>query len=116
MEKATRKHASRKAAKPTAPPTAPADPRHAVIKALQADTGPLIITIAGNMVNGKVQVIDNSTSPTDVAVLMEWLDSARGYLQGKLLQAAEARGRAAAATQAPGGQPGDGPGSGAQPA
>jgi len=69
--------------------------------ALAADVGPLAITITGNLVTGKVQVLDNSETELHLRILMEWLDSARGYLQGKLLQAAEARGRAAAAATPP---------------
>jgi len=84
-------------------PPAPADPRDAVMQALQADAGPLMITIAGNLVNRRVQVTDNAESEAQIVMLMEWLDSARGYLQGKLLKAAEARGRAAGQTAAPAG-------------
>jgi hypothetical protein len=101
-------HAARKTAPKPVPPApasidsqAPVDPRDATLAALKADTGPLVITIAGNLVSGMVQVVENSNSAKDVAVLMEWLDSARGYLQAKLLQAAEARGRAAAAATPP---------------
>lgn len=90
-----RKPAATTPSKPAATP--PPDPRDAVISALQADKGPLTITISGNLVTRRVQIIDNSESEADLRVLMEWLESARNYLQGKLLAAAEARGRAAGA-------------------
>lgn len=104
----TRKHAQRKPSPTAAPaptPPTPVDPRDAVIKALQGDRGPLMVTIAGNMVTSKVQVIDNSEGEADMKILVDWLATARDYLQNKLLQLAEARGRAAAANQAPTGTP-----------
>jgi len=93
MTTTKRQHASRKAAGPA---DKPVDPRDTVIQALQADVGPLAITITGNLVTRRVQVIDNAESEAHLSILLEWLDSARDYLNGKLLKAAEARGRATA--------------------
>jgi len=81
----------------TAPAQPAADQRDAVIAALQQDQGPAVLTVAVNIVTGRTSISGIMRTDTEMRAILAALGEAQHHVQGKLEQAAEARGRNAAA-------------------
>ena len=82
---------------PSPPPSAaaPSDARDAAIAALQTDQGPAVLTVAVNMVTGRVTISGIMRTDAELRALRAALAQAQDELAQRLEAAAEARGRAA---------------------